>query len=143
MCTSRNIKQWPVESQWFNILLLPAFWRSFFVCCWQHPSQRNCFPGGWLGRITSKAGGDVTEQYSSITAYVNKAPSAGGCRTGLHPASPPAAVMVQQHGTSTRDGCFCYSEGTPCHRLVVPSSVELQWQLRRWSHSDTVLLCSW
>lgn len=120
-----------------------CFLEELFVCCWQHPSQRNCFPGRQVGRTTSKAGGDVTDLYSSVAAYMIKAPSAAGCRTGLRPASLPAAVMVQQPGTSMRERRFWHSEGTPCHRLVVPSSLELQWQWRRWSHSDTVLPWSW
>lgn len=43
-----KISEWTVDSQWFNILLLLAFWRKLFVCWWQHSAQRNCSQVGNL-----------------------------------------------------------------------------------------------
>lgn len=133
-------KWWPVACQWLNVFP-PDLWRKFLSVADSFHLREVASQVGSLGGSLVKAGGDAAELYSSVAAYMNRAPAAG-CATGLHSASRPAAAMVWQPGTSTRQRWFWHSRDTVT-QVAVCSNLELLCQLRHWSNNDIMLPCSW
>lgn len=112
-------KWWPVNCHWFNILP-PNLSMKFLSVGDSFHLREIASQVGSLGGSLVKAGEGAAELYSSVGAYMSKAPAAE-CTPGLHSASQPEQWWCSNPEPPRGRGGFG-TAGTLCHRWLSPAA---------------------
>lgn len=117
MYTSRNFKQCPAGCQWFNIFLLPTFWRNFLSVADSIPLRETASQAESLGRSLVRQEGLLKAaqlfcsqgEQSSCCRMQNRTPSCitscSGCGAATQEHQEGEVLLAQQGDTVPQAGC--------------------------------------